>query len=139
MVAEALARLGVARAFVVHGEDGLDEITTTGPTRIAEIRDGGVTERKVAPVDFGIEEARREDLSGGGRAENALIIRRILEGAHGPRPEIVVVNAGAALVAAGHAKSFRDGAEMARKSIDSGAALDKLERFVELTSEYRAE
>ena len=139
MVAEALLRLGVKRAFVVHGDDGLDEITTTGPTRVAEVRNGTVTERKAGPADFGVEEARRDDLSGGGREENALIIRRILEGAHGPRPDIVVVNAAAALVAAGRAESFREGAGLARRAIDSGAALEKLERFVELTSEYRAE
>ena len=139
MVAEALARLGVKRAFVVHGDDGLDEITTTGPTRLAEVRNGNVTERRVSPQELGVEEARRDDLSGGDREENALIIRRILEGAHGPRPDIVVVNAAAALVAAGRAESFREGAEIARKEIDSGAAREKLERFVELTSGYRVE
>jgi anthranilate phosphoribosyltransferase len=139
LVAEALARLGVARAFVVHGDDGLDEITTTGPTRVAEVRNGEVMERKVEPGDFGVEEARRDDLSGGDREENALIIRRILEGGRGPRHDIVVVNAAAALVAAGRAGDFREGAEQARTAIDSGAAREKLERFVELTGAYRAE
>ena len=139
MVAEALARLGVSRAFVVHGEDGLDEITTTGPTRAAEVRNGSVTERQLGPQDFGVEEARRDDLSGGDREENALIIRRILEGAHGPRPDIVIVNAAAALVAAGRAEDLRAGAAQAREAIQSGAALAKLEQFVELTSDYRAE
>lgn len=139
MVAEALSRLGVARAFVVHGDDGLDEITTTGPTRVAEVRNGSVTETKVRPADFGVVETRHDDLSGGDREGNALIIRRILEGAHGPRPDIVVVNAAAALVAAGHAEDFREGASQARKALESGAALAKLEQFVELTDEYCAE
>ncbi len=139
VVAEALGRLGVGRAFVVHGADGLDEITTTGPTRAAEVRDGGMTERELSPAEFGVEVASGGDLSGGGREENALIIRRIFEGAHGPRPDIVVVNAAAALVAAGRAAEFREGAALARRAIDSGAALAKLEQFVALTSQYRAE
>jgi anthranilate phosphoribosyltransferase len=139
MAAEALARLGVKRAFVVHGEDGLDEITTTGPTRVAEVRNGNVTERKLEPADFGVEESRRDDLSGGDREENALIVRRILEGAHGPRPDVVVVNAAAALVAAGRAEDFREGVAQARGAIESGAALAKLEQFIELSNEHRAE
>ncbi|MCB1022717.1 MAG: anthranilate phosphoribosyltransferase [Acidobacteria bacterium] len=139
IVAEALLRLGVRHAFVVHGSDGLDEITTTGRTHAAEVCDGAVAMRELSPEEFGVEQARAEDLSGGDREENALIIRRILEGAHGPRPDIVVVNAAAALVAAGHAANFLDGAVQARQAIESGAALDKLERFVERTSEYRAE
>jgi anthranilate phosphoribosyltransferase len=86
-----------------------------------------------------VPEARREDLSGGDRDENALIVRRILDGAGGPRPDIAVVNASAALVAAGAAEDFLEGVEMARRSIASGAARDKLDAFVELTDSYRAE
>ena len=138
-VAQAIARLGVQRAFVVHGEDGLDEITTTGKTRVAEVANGSVTESAVTPADFGVDQADAASLEGGDREANALTLQRILEGARGPRRDIVVVNAAAALVAAGKAEDFAEGASLAAKSIDTGAALDKLHRFVEFTGQFRAE
>jgi len=138
LVADALNRLGVRRAFVVHGSDGLDEITTTGPTHVAEVRDGEVSESQVAPADFGVETAKTEDLAGGEADENALHLERILEGVHGPRRDVVVVNASAALVAAGQAETFAEGAEKAAQSIDSSAAKDKLRTFIEFTNRYRA-
>ncbi len=139
LVAEALARLGVRRAFVVHGDDGLDEITTTGPTRVLEVRDGDVAVSRVSPKDFGVEESRPEDLIGGSREECALVMQRILEGQHGPRRDIVLVNAAAALVAAGKAEDWREGFELAEKAVDSGAAREKLAQFVEFTDDFRAE
>ncbi len=139
LVAEALARLGVHRAFVVHGDDGLDEITTTGPTRLLEVRDGDVAISRVTPENFGVERAKPEDLLGGDKQECALTMQRILEGRRGPRRDIVLVNAAAALVAVGHAEDFREGVVQAEKAVDSGAARDKLQQFIEFTDEFRAE
>ena len=139
MIAEALARLGVCRAFVVHGEDGLDEITTTGVTTIAEVRDGEVSLGKITAADFGLPEARPEDLAGGDVETNAAIIKEILEGGRGPRRDIVVANAAAALVAVGGANDFRTGAKAAAASIDSGEAAKRLRRLAELTTNLAGE
>jgi anthranilate phosphoribosyltransferase len=136
LLADALARLGVRRAFVVHGDDGLDEITTTGPTTAREVAGGKVIEHRFKPEDFGIEPARPGDLSGGDAEACAQILRSVLEGEKGPRRDIVVVNAAAALVAAGRAAGFREGAAFAAESIDSGSAKEKLEQFVRFTNEF---
>jgi anthranilate phosphoribosyltransferase len=139
-VAEALSRLGVTRAFVVHGEDGLDEISTTAPTKIAEVRGAEISERTVTPSsDFGLPQASSTDLAGGDKEECALILQRILEGQPGPRRDIVLANAAAALVAAGRAESFTSGVMLAAESIDSGAAREKLQDFVKFTSQFLAE
>jgi anthranilate phosphoribosyltransferase len=138
-VAEALSRLGVRRAFVVHGEDGLDEITTTAPTKIVEVQRGSITKTTVQASDFGLPQANAADLSGGDRKECALILQRVLAGQGGPRRDIVLANAAAALVAAGQADDFRSGVSIAAKSIDTGAASDRLKRFVEFTAQFRAE
>lgn len=139
-VAEALSRLGVKRAFVVHGEDGLDEISTTAPTKIAEVRGTEISERTVtASDDFGLPQADASELAGGDRDECALILQRVLEGQHGARRDIVLANAAAALVAAGRVDDFRAGVAVATESIDSGAARDKLQQFVDFTNQYRAE
>ncbi len=108
-VAEALSMLGVHRALVVHGLDGLDEITITGPTRIAEVREGNVRTYEVTPEEFGIKRACSEDISGGDAAANAAIIRDILAGKKSPRRDVVLLNAAAALVAAGRAEHLADG------------------------------
>lgn len=134
-IAEALARLGVSRAFVVHGHDGLDEITTTGPTRIAEVRDGEVTEREVSPEEFGVPRASKEELAGGERDENAAILKGILSSETGAKRDIVLVNAAAALVVAGKAAGFADAAQVAAESIDSGKAREKLEALVRFTNQ----
>lgn len=134
-IAEALARLGVCRAFVVHGVDGLDEITTTGRTRLAEVRDGEVNEREVGPEEFGLPRASSQDLAGGERDENAAILDAILSGERGPKRDIVVANAAAALVAAGRAAGFAAGARLAAESIDSGKAREKLEELVRFTNQ----
>ncbi len=136
LVAEALARLGVRRAFVVHGDDGLDEITTTGPTMVREVAGGKVVERTFRPEDFGLATARPQDLAGGDAASCAAILLAILAREPGPRRDIVVANAAAALVAAGHAQDVREGASQAVESIDSGRARDKLEQFIRFTSQF---
>jgi anthranilate phosphoribosyltransferase len=132
-LARVLAELGTIRAFVVHGADGLDEISTTGESWVAEVREGVVRTAAVRPEDFGVPRATIADLLGGDREQNAEIIRRILAGELGPKRDMVVVNAGAALVAGGRARDFKEGAQHAAQSIDSGAALEKLEALVELS------
>jgi anthranilate phosphoribosyltransferase len=132
-VAEALSMLGVHRALVVHGLDGLDEITITGPTRIAEVREGNVRTYEVTPEEFGIKRVALEELSGGDAAANAAIIREILEGKKSPRRDIVLLNAAAALVAAGKADHLADALPLAVQSIDSGAATARLNALVQFT------
>jgi len=127
LMAGALAELGLTRGFVVHGSDGLDEITTTGPTRASEIESGRVTRRCLEPKDFGVPVAKPEDLAGGDAAENRDIALRILDGEPGPKRDIVLVNASAALVAFGAAADFIGGVAMAARAIDSGGARAKLE------------
>jgi anthranilate phosphoribosyltransferase len=136
LLAEALRRLGAQRAFVVHGSDGLDEITTTGATRLAEVRAGRVSEREVTPQDFGLPVAARGDLAGGDAAANAVIRNEILGGQLGPKRDIVLANASAALVAAGKAEGFAEGVKLAADSIDSGRALAKLEALARLTRSF---
>jgi anthranilate phosphoribosyltransferase len=131
-VAEVLGKLGSERAWIVHGQ-GLDELTTTGVTEVAELRHGTVTRFEVTPEEAGLHRARIEDLKGGDAAENAAIMHRILAGEHGPMRDIVLLNAGAALLVAGKADYLREGAEIAAKAIDSGAAKRVLERLVAVT------
>jgi len=134
LMAGALAARGLERGFVVHGSDGLDEITTTGPTLAFEIGNGEVTRRTVTPDDFGVAWARPEDLKGGDRQSNLAIAREVLQGAHGPRRDIVLVNAAAALVAVGRARDFLEGAAQAAMAIDSGAAGEKAQALARFTS-----
>jgi len=134
IMAEAAAALGAKRLFVVHGFDGLDEITTTAPTRVAEINEGVVTTYEIKPSDFGISTAAKNDLTGGEASENAHVIQRILDGEKGPRRDIVLLNAAAAIVAGQKAKDLKEGIAAAAYSIDSGAAKQKLEKLVELTN-----
>jgi anthranilate phosphoribosyltransferase len=131
VLADVLHQLGCHRAFVVHGMDGLDEISTTAETKISEVRGGGVRSYCVRPEDFGIPRATLADLTGGDAAANAGIIRQILQGAKGPQRDIVVLNAGAALAAGGGAQDIQDGIKGAERSIDSGTAWEKLEKAVE--------
>jgi anthranilate phosphoribosyltransferase len=135
LIAGALAALGLERGFVVHGSDGLDEITTTGPTLAFEIRNGQVERRTLTPDDFGVPAASPADLTGGDRERNCAIAREILDGARGPQRDIVLVNAAAALVAAGRAHDFREGVAMAAGAIDSGAALRKVEELARFTQQ----
>jgi len=134
LMAGALAELGLPRGFVVHGSDGLDEITTTGVTLAFEIRGGRVERRCLRPEDFGVPLARLEDLRGGDVSANRDIALQILSGEKGPERDIVLVNSSAALVAAGRAGDFREGMGVAAQSIDSGAAREKLEQLVRFTT-----
>lgn len=129
LMAGALAQLGLERGFVVHGSDGLDEITTTGPTLAFEIADGTVHRRTLCPEEFGVAAASLAELKGGDKQRNCAIAREILSGAQGPQRDIVLVNASAALVAAGKARTFREGSKLAAESIDSGAARKKAEEL----------
>ncbi|HTX55105.1 MAG TPA: anthranilate phosphoribosyltransferase, partial [Candidatus Baltobacteraceae bacterium] len=106
MMAQVLKELGTTRAYVVHGEDGLDEISTTGDSQIAELRDGDIQCYRIAPEDFGLKRASLVDLKGGSAADNAEIIHRILNGEPGPKRDIVLLNAGAAIAAGGKAKDI---------------------------------
>src|SRR6202012_4790631 len=133
LVAEALAELGVDRALVVHGAGGLDEISPFGETTIADVERGFVTRYTVVPEDFEVEEAPLESIRGGTPTENAGMIRGIFEGESGARRDVVVMNAAAALVAAGVAENFAEGARSARAAIDSGAAREKLAALVDFT------
>ena len=134
LVAATLAELGVERAFVVHGAGGLDEISLAGETLVAEVRDGAVRRFTVTPEEFGVARAPLESLRGGSAAENAEIIHRVLAGEGGPPLDIVVINAAAALVAAGRTANLRDAANLAAKTISSGAAAERLAALVAFTN-----
>ncbi len=137
-LAEALLLLGLRRALVVHGNDGLDEITVTGPTRVAEVRNGQVRAYEITPEEFGIRRSPLDAIAGGDAVRNAAIIRNILAGEKSACRDVVVLNASASLAAAGRVDSIGDGVPAAEKSIDSGAARLKLEQFVEFTNRHRA-
>lgn len=130
LMARSLMLLGCRRAWVVHGADGIDEISTTGYTKVSECHDGTVRTFYVHPADFGVPKATAADLRGGDAAENASIIRRVLEGAPGPARDVVLLNAGAALFIAGGAESVTEGIRRAARAIDSGDAGATLERLV---------
>jgi anthranilate phosphoribosyltransferase len=136
-LAEALSMLGVRRALVVHGMDGLDEVTISGPTRIAEVRDGAVRSYEVTPEEVGMNRSSLEDISGGDAAGNAGIIRDILEGKKSARRDVVMLNATAALVAAGRVDHLSDALPLVSEAIDSGAAAEKLQALVRFTSVHR--
>ena len=133
-LAEALSMLGLHHALVVHGLDGLDEITITGATRIAEVREGNLRSYEVTPEEFGMKRASLEDIAGGDATENAGIIRAVLGGEKSPRRDVVLLNAAAALVAAGKAEHLAGAIPLAAKAIDSGAAAGKLEKLVQFTN-----
>jgi anthranilate phosphoribosyltransferase len=134
-LAEALSMLGLRRALVVHGLDGLDEITITGTTRIAEAREGTVRTYEVEPEEFGMARGTLQEIAGGDAAENAEIIRAILRGEKSPRRDVVLLNAAAALVAAGRADHLAQALPIAAKAIDSGAAAGKLQALVAFASD----
>jgi len=134
-MAETLRNLGCEAAWVVHGSDGLDELTTTGPTHVAALENGEIREFEVSPTDVGIPIADPADLKGGDPEANAGAIRTMLGGETGAYRDIVLLNAGASLVVAGKAADLAAGVEMAATSIDSGAALEALDKLVTITSE----
>jgi anthranilate phosphoribosyltransferase len=129
-LAEALSMLGLRRALVVHGLDGLDEITIAGPTRVAEARDGAVRSYEIEPEEFGMKRTSLQQISGGDAPENAEIIRSVLRGEKSPCRDVVVLNTAAALTAAGKAEHINDAVPLAITSIDSGAAAAKLQALI---------
>lgn len=142
LLARALGELGVRRAFVVHGADGLDEISISGETFIAELREGVVRSYSAVPEDFGLSRAPLEEIQGGDARHNAQIIKRVLghrdaPHEHGPHRDIVLANSAAALVAAGRATDFLDGVRLAAESINSGTARAKLDALVAFSQEEK--
>lgn len=134
-LAQVMANLGVDRGMVVYGQDSLDEISMCAPTSVCEIRDGKFTSYEITPEQFGYERCEKGALTGGTPAENAEITKAILKGEEkGPKRQAVCLNAGAALYIAGKAASIEEGVKLAESLIDSGAALKKLEEFVEETN-----
>jgi anthranilate phosphoribosyltransferase len=135
MFAQTLKILGTRRAYVVHGHDGLDEISVCAPTRISELKNGLVQTYDITPDQLLGRTASIQDLAGGDALTNGNITRQILKGEEGPKRDVVVVNAAAALMAAGVAKDFAEGIEQAETAIDDGAALAKLDALVQFTQE----
>jgi len=133
-LAEALSELGLRRALVVHGRDGLDEITISSPTKVAELRNRQVHVYEIAPEDYGLQRASLDQVAGGDAQENAAIIRAILHGERSCRRDVVLLNAAAALVAAGHADHISDAVPLAAYAIDSGHARERLQLLIDFTS-----
>lgn len=138
-MAEVLQKLGSEHVWVVHGSDGLDEVTTTGVTYVAELKDGEITEFEVSPESVGLEKADLDDLKGGDAEVNAQAIKDLLAGEKSAYRDIVLINAGAALVVAGKAGSLREGVDIAAGTIDSGAAKALLNRWVQFTQDHAPE
>ncbi len=134
LMAGALARLGTERSFVVHGEDGLDEVSISAPTIAFEVAGGEVARHCWAPADFGLAASRIDEIRGGDAESNAAITRAVLAGERGPRRDIVLANAAAALVVCGRAPGLREGVALAADSIDSGRALGKLHALAAFSS-----
>jgi anthranilate phosphoribosyltransferase len=134
-IAQVLKNLGTVRAMVVHGLEGLDEISLCGPTRISELRDGQVRTYTFSPEEVGFKRCRLEDIHGGSPEECAAVLRAILGGEKGPKRDTVLLNGGAALYVSGAASSIAEGIRLAAESIDSGKARKKLDLLVQMTNE----
>jgi anthranilate phosphoribosyltransferase len=132
--AEVLRNLGSERAWVVHGSDGLDELTTTGPTFVAELKNGAIRTFDVTPEDAGLKRATLADLRGGDPAYNAAAITRLLDGEHSAYRDVVLLNSAAALIVAGRVATLKEGAAMAAQAIDSGAAKNALARLIAVSN-----
>jgi anthranilate phosphoribosyltransferase len=133
-LAHVLKNLGAERAYVVHGSDGLDEITTAGPTSVAALEDGMVRTFEITPDEVGLAKAKPEALRGGDAADNAGALKGVLEGTDGPYRDVAIFNAAAALVVAGCARDLKDGVAQARKAIDSGNARSHLDRLIAVSN-----
>jgi len=135
-IAEVLATLGARRAFVVHGAGGIDELSPVGPNLVAEVVDGSVRERTLDPeAELGVERCDISELRGGTPAENAAALRAVFEGEDGGRRSAILLNAAGAIAAAGHATDLREGLELARETVDSGAAAERLEQLAAFSRE----
>ena len=137
VLAEVLNKLGSRSAFVVYGEGSLDEISIVGKTQVSQLKDGAVSTYTIEPEDFGMARADLNDIRGGTAQENADIVLGVLKGEPGARRDMVLLNAAAALVAAGQAGDFPEGIALGAKSIDSGRALEKLKGLKRVTNEYK--
>ncbi|MBM2825806.1 MAG: anthranilate phosphoribosyltransferase, partial [Dehalococcoidales bacterium] len=125
-----LKSLGSQHALVVHGDDGLDEITLTSKTQVCELNNGSIRSYAIAPEDFGFSRTSPDSLKGGTAAENAMLLRSVLAGEHGPRRDVVLMNTAAALMAGDRVASLQKGIDLAREALDNGRALSKLEQFI---------
>jgi anthranilate phosphoribosyltransferase len=137
-LARTLQTLGAEKAWIVHGSDGLDELTLTGPTYVAALEHGRIRAFEVTPDEAGLERAPLSEIRGGSAGENAEAIRTLLSGARGAFRDIVLLNAAAALIVAGKCETLRDGAGLAAAALDSGAAQQRLERLISLSRAYAA-
>jgi anthranilate phosphoribosyltransferase len=135
VIANVLKNLGTKKAWVVHGEDGLDEITISSDTTVAELNEGKVTVFKVNPADYGIKKAYIPDIKGGSAVDNAMTIRKILGGEAGPKMDIVLLNSAAGLYVGGKAADIKEGLALAKEAIDSGRAKERLEMLIKMTNE----
>jgi anthranilate phosphoribosyltransferase len=133
-IANVLKNLGSEHVWVVHGHDGLDELTTTGSTKVAELKDGKIRFFEVTPADAGLPPAKLADLKGGNAEANAAAIQDVLAGKPGPFRDVVLLNAAAALIVGGKTQSLTEGVELAARSIDSGAAQHALDRLIAITN-----
>jgi anthranilate phosphoribosyltransferase len=133
-LANVLKKLGCERAYVVHGSDGLDEITTSGPTSVAALENGKVTTFEIKPEDVGLARARPEDLRGGDAEANASAVMDVLKGRKGPFRDVAILNAAAAIVVAGKAKDLKEGVAVATKSVDSAEAESRLDRLIAVSN-----
>jgi anthranilate phosphoribosyltransferase len=129
-IAEVLAALGARRAFVVHGAGGIDELSPAGANLVCEVVDGGVREREIDPLELGIARCAPEELRGGSPEENAAAIREVFAGGNGGRRDAILLNAAGAIAAGGHAEDLREGLELAREAVESGAAAERLEALI---------
>ena len=139
VLAEVLGKLGSRSAFVVYGEGSFDEISITGKTQVSELKDGQVSTYTIEPEDFGLPHANEHDILGGNAQQNADIVLSVLQGEPGARRNMVLLNAAAALVAAGQATDFQDGITQAAEAIDAGRAMEKLEGMKAITNEYKGD
>jgi anthranilate phosphoribosyltransferase len=137
-IAEVLAQLGSRRAFVVHGAGGVDELSPAGPNLVCEVDGGRVRRREIDPQDFGVPRCDPGDLAGGSPQENASLIREIFAGAHGAKREAVLLNAGGAIAAGGHARDLAEGYSLAAEAVDSGSAAERLAALVAFSQETEA-
>jgi anthranilate phosphoribosyltransferase len=135
-MALVLKNLGCSHALVVHGEDGLDEVTNTAKTQICELKDGQIKSSTVSPEDFGLPRASPDSLNGGTAEQNAARLRSVLSGVSGPAKDVVLMNAGAALLAGDRVASLESGIDLAREAVDNGRALAKLEELIKLTRSF---
>jgi anthranilate phosphoribosyltransferase len=135
VIADVLATLGARRAFVVHGAGGIDELSPTGPNLVYEVTAGDVRRREIDPLDLGVERCAPEELRGGSADENAGKIRDVFRGGNGGRRSAILLNAAGAIAAAGHAEDLREGLEVAREALDSGAAAARLDSLVSFSNQ----